>query len=88
MTVKKPFSRDSRQTYMPTRMNVFFWACSMEKPILLTIAPNFKLPGPLEGKFEDLRSLAGLLPPEEGALLAYARGCVIGINPALLSPLR
>ena len=31
-------------------------------------------PAPLEGKFEDLRSLAGLLPPEEGALLAYARG--------------
>ena len=31
-------------------------------------------PASLEGKFEDLRSLAGLLPPEEGALLAYARG--------------
>ena len=27
-----------------------------------------------DGKFEDLRSLARLLPPEEGALLAYARG--------------
>ena len=27
-----------------------------------------------DGRFEDLRTLAGLLPLEEGALLAYARG--------------
>ena len=71
---------------MLTRMNVFFWACWMEKPILLTIAPNFKIPGPLEGKFEDIRSLAGLLPLEEGHCWHTREECVIGINPVASVP--
>ena len=43
-------------------------------------------PAPLEGKFEDLRSLAGLLPPEEGHCWHTREECVIGINPVASVP--